>query len=247
MWRILILCTLTTACACGSSEMPSPQSPSSTFATHSSSHFEFRYTTLDAPTIADTAAALEAHHARVTTDLGVTAQPRVTVTLHADRTSLQDAVRSTVGPLPSFASGLVTGPDSIHLLSPNLSGQWSYASALTALVHEFAHCVSLTLNPGFGNRPRWLWESVALYEAGQRTDVRALPLVAANRPPAMAELNGLDNTLIYEVGHSLGDFIVSVAGQTGLRDLIRTNGDTQTVLGLSEEQFLARWLAFVRQ
>ena len=127
-------------------------------------------------------------------------------------------MRPIVGALPTFASGLGTGPDSIHILSPNLTGQWTYATAVTALVHEFAHCVSLTLNPSFGNRPRWLWESVALYEAGQRTDVRSLPLVAANRPPSIAELNALDNLLIYDVGHSLADFIVTALGQQSLRD-----------------------------
>ena len=53
--------------------------------------------------------------------------------------------------------------------------------------------------------------------------------------------------LIYDVGHSLADFIVTAFGQQSLRDLIRTNGNTQSVLGLSEEQFLVRWLAFARQ
>jgi hypothetical protein len=40
---------------------------------------------------------------------------------------------------------------------------------------------------------------------------------------------------------------VSVFGQASLRDLIRANGDSQSVIGLSEDQFLARWLTFVRQ
>ena len=239
---------LVVALACGSSGTPmGPEAALPAFSTHSSDHFTVRYTALDTATVADTATTLDGHSARITGDLGVTSQPRVTVTLHGDRASLQEAVRPTVGTLPSFASGLVTGPDSIHILSPNLIGQWPYATAVTALVHEFAHCVSLTLNPSFGNRPRWLWESVALYEAGQRTDVRSLPLVVANRPPAIAELNALDNLLIYDVGHSLADFIVTGFGQQSLRDLIRTNGNTQSVLGLSEEQFLVRWLAFARQ
>jgi hypothetical protein len=236
------------ALACGGSGNPmGPETPPPVFSTHSSNHFTFRYTPLDTGTIGETAAAVEGHYARITNDLGVAAQPRVTVTLHADRSSLQDAVRPFVGTLPSFASGLVTGPDSIHILSPNLSGTWSYASGVTAIVHEFAHCVSLTLNPGFGNRPRWLWESVALYEAGQRTDVRSIPLVVANRPPTIAELNALDNPLIYDLGHSLGDFIVSRFGRSSLVDLIRVNGDTRSVVGLAEDDFLAAWLAFVRQ
>ncbi len=141
-----------------------PENALPAFSTHASDHFTVRYTALDTATVAETATTLEGHYARITGDLGVTSQPRVTVTLHVDRASLQEAVRPIVGALPSFASGLVTGPDSIHILSPNLTGQWTYATAVTALVHEFAHCVSLTLNPSFGNHPRWLWESVALYE-----------------------------------------------------------------------------------
>ena len=35
---------------------------------------------------------------------------------------------------------------------------------IEAAVHEFAHGVSLHVNPRFGNNPRWLWEAVAIYE-----------------------------------------------------------------------------------
>ena len=36
-------------------------------------------------------------------------------------------------------------------------------------VHEFAHAVSLALDPSFSNNPRWFWEAVAVYEAREVT------------------------------------------------------------------------------
>ncbi len=32
------------------------------------------------------------------------------------------------------------------------------------MVHEMCNSVSLYVSPSFANNPRWLWESVALYE-----------------------------------------------------------------------------------
>ena len=113
-----------------------------------------------------------------------------------------------VGTVPAFASGLVTGPGDIHVLSPNLASAWSYANGVTAIVHEFAHCASLRVNPSIANNPRWLWESVALYEAGQIRDPRTLPYLTGHRPPALADLNRIENTAIYEVGGLIGEFIV---------------------------------------
>jgi hypothetical protein len=36
-----------------------------------------------------------------------------------------------------------------------------------AVVLGVVHAVSLGVNPRFGNNPRWLWESVALYQNGE--------------------------------------------------------------------------------
>ena len=180
MWtRLALPCSLVatvlgTGCGGGSPTLPpAPAAPSPTaFATHASANFVFRYTPMDASTIAATAAAVEAEHARIVDDLGVAPMPPVTVTLYPDVESFRAGVAPLVGPVPAFASGLVTGPAAIHVLSPSLASSWSYASGMTAIVHEFAHCASLRANPSIANNPRWLWETVALYEAG-RSGTRA--------------------------------------------------------------------------
>ena len=238
------------AVACGgppaSPAAPSAGSPSTQFLTYQSARLTFRYTSLDSPTIAQTAAALEAEYDRVTADLGVTQMPKVVITLYPNIETLGQAVAPVVGALPSFAKGLVTGVDAVHILSPNLTATWAYADAVVNIVHEFAHCVSLRLNPTFANNPRWLWESVALFEAGQYTDFKSLPYFRAGPLPSIAQLNAFDNTVVYDVGATFGLFVVDTRGWDAFRSLIRANGDVVRVLGASESAFLNEWASFVR-
>jgi hypothetical protein len=244
-----VLAALAAACGGtggGSPVLPSAPSPSPiAFASFSSAHFTFRYTPMDAATIASTAAAVEAEHARIEADLGVAPMPPVTVTLYPDVEALRAGVAPLVGTIPPFASGLVSGSSAIHVLSPR-SPAWGAGQGVTAIVHEFAHCASLVANPAMANNPRWLWESVALYEAGQVVDPRTLPYMTAGTPPTLAELSRIEDTRIYEVGGLIGAFVVETWGRDGLRALVRS-GSVQATLGVDEAEFAARWQAFARQ
>ena len=249
MRRAVAACCLLFA-GCGGSNASYPTAPSAVpaeFTTYQSSGFTFRYTAMDSATIAQTAAALESELPRMLDDIGVSAMPQVVVTLYPSGEALRQGVGNTAGPIPAFATGLVTGPTSIHVISPNLSTTWAYPDGVTAIVHEFAHCVSLVANPSFANNPRWLWESVALFEAGQVTDPQTLPYFSAGgTPPTLAQLNAVDNTIVYTVGATLGRFIVDTRGREAYRELIRSNGDLSRVLRTTEPAFLADWRAFVR-
>jgi hypothetical protein len=231
---------------CGGGNPAAPSAATPAFATHASDHFNLRYTPLDAGSVASTAAALETRSAPILDDLGLQQIPTVTVTLYPDRESFFAAVVPLVGDVPSFASGLVSGPSQIHVLSPNLAAQWSYAEGLVAIVHEFAHCASLRVNPSIANNPRWLWETVALHEAGQIVDPRTLPYMRAHRPPALVELDRIDDPAIYEVGGLIGHFIVETWGREALRELVRTGGRLEAVLGVDGAQFVNDWFEYVR-
>jgi hypothetical protein len=169
------------------------------------------------------------------------------VTLYPDRESFRAAVVPLIGNVPAFASGLVTGPGDIHVLSPNLASAWSYANGVVAVVHEFAHCASMRVNPDIANNPRWLWETVALYEAGQIVDPRTLPYMAAHRPPALADLDRIENTAIYEVGGLIGQFIVETRGRAALRELVRTGGALPAVLGVDQTVFVSQWMEYLER
>jgi len=192
------------ACSSGpTSPGPAAHAPAPQFLAFQSARLTFRYTSIDASTIAHTAALVEAEIDRVTDDLGVTQMPTVTITLYPNVDALRTAMTPLVGFFPSFASGLVTGADAVHILSPNLTEQWAYRDGITNTVHEYAHCVSLRLNPTFGNNPRWLWESVALFEAGPYTDPsRLTAFTSGSPPPSFAQLNSFDNTIVNDVGAS---------------------------------------------
>jgi hypothetical protein len=235
--------------ACGGGSPPSGPTPTATpppaFQTQQSANFTFRYTAIDASTVAQTAARVEAEHARVTRDLGVTGMGRVTITLYPDQAALRAGVAPFVGVIPSFATGLVTGPYDVHIVSPNAQ-PGSYDTVIVHIVHEFAHGVSLVANPGFANNPRWLWEAVALYEARQFVDPRGLGYLTSLQPPTLAQLSDISDVRIYDVGALIGEFVVETWGQEALVRLVRTNGDLAAVLGIDDATFVSRWMAYVR-
>jgi len=229
----------------GNSGAPSP--PAAAGGTYSSAHFTFQYTTLDAGNIAATAAAVEREYARILADLRAETMPPVTVTFYLDHGALEAATRATAGIVPAWTAGLVTSQSHIHLMSPNLPAWGSYERMLSHLVHEFAHCVSLRRNPRIGNNPRWLWESVAIYESGQSVDLRSVDYMRALTPPPFETLNGFDNTRVYDVGYSIAEFVVARWGGAAIAELVTTNGDTSAVLGLSLAEFQRDWFAFARE
>src|SRR5262249_3964340 len=91
--------------ACGSEPPapPAPSVPSTGFSTFQSAHLTVRYTPMDAATVAQIAATVEAEFARITDDLGVSGMPTVVVTLYPNLDALRQAVAPLVGSIPSFA------------------------------------------------------------------------------------------------------------------------------------------------
>ena len=116
-------------------------------------------------------------------------------------------------------------------------------------MHEFCHNVSLHVNPNFGNNPRWLWESVALYENSELVDPRTLSYMVNGNPPTLEQLNSdiTASRQVYEVGYLIGEFVAVRFGQPTLVQLIQSSGDTATVLGMSPQSFETAWYAYVRE
>jgi hypothetical protein len=131
-------------------------------------------------------------------------------------------------------------------MSPNAPAWGPFDRMVSNLLHEFAHCVTLHLNPTIANNPRWLWESVAIYESRQSVDLRTIDYLAALTPPSFDSLNSFDNMRVYDVGYSIAEFIVARWGQRALPDLIAGNGDTAGALGIPPADFQRDWFAFAR-
>jgi len=202
----------------------------------------FRLYTDGAPdaVLQDVAARLEAQLPQYQSDLEVGATSPFTVRVWQDQNAWYAEVQSHFG-RQIDATGYVNGPAEIRVLAvPQVARN---------ATHELAHCVSLYVNPRFANNPRWLWESVALWENGELVDPRTLGYMVSGRPPALEELSADVTTSrkVYEVGYTIGEFVVSSSGAHALVRLIQANGDTATVVGLSSRAFEEAWYAFVRE
>ncbi|MEM8488048.1 MAG: hypothetical protein AAF564_21035 [Bacteroidota bacterium] len=199
--------------------------------------------TLTVGDVAHLTTALEANYARVAQALAVDTLPTITVQIWSDEQAYQDAMEETLGARFPGSRGYVTGDRELRLLYHRR------LSAQKEAVHEFAHVVSLNLNPDFGNNPRWLWEAVALYLADEFNDPANVAYMRDKAFPTMEELNAGFNASknIYDVGYLLVDYIISEWGQSVLIDLINTNGDIPAILGVPVADFESGWHQFVTE
>jgi len=237
------LAALSICCGSGGSTAsgPSPLAYSESLSLRvQTAHFQvFGGTTQDAMLHA-AADRLETEYPRILSDLGVGTHPIVTVRIWQDTTSFYNELTRYFG-VRYQATGYITGPAELRLLAGG--------NVTTNAAHEFAHAVSLDVNPRFANNPRWFWEAVALYENGEFVHPRSIESMARGNFPTLQQLNADPNgdSQIYQLGFVLGEFIVSRYGRASFLRLIETNADLQAVLGVSASEFEAAWQSFVRQ
>jgi hypothetical protein len=214
---------------------------------YSSEHFKFHLTEFDHANIASIAQHLENNYSRVTADLSMSNLPVINVQFYSNQSVLHQTLNFPNS--PAWLVGAATARDQIHMMSPNAPNlNRTFDEILTILVHEFTHCVTLNIAPRSGNNPRWLWEGVALYEAGQFVHPNRIAYLVNGNSPTLAGLNAnwQTNTQIYDVGYLLVEYIVETWGKPQLATLINALGDIQAVLGISVAAFESDWYEFVR-
>lgn len=213
---------------------------------YSTEHFNIYYSKLDSRNIKEIADSLENSYTSILTNLQSGKLQTVNIHFYTDIVDLQKAVKTSVPNLPVWALGLATSVSEIHMLSPNHPKQ-DYQTMIRNTLHEFAHCVSLNINRTIGNNPRWLWETVAIYEANLPWEPHQLSYLVNQKPPTIDELNQLSNTYIYEVGYFIAEYLVKTKGNSILNTLIKNNGNLRQTLNIDDEEFTKQWFAFVKE
>lgn len=242
MMRFWLACTVGVSIACGSGGGISTPSAAAESLELRIQTDHFRIFAGTAPNSAVQAAAdrLEAEYPRIVTGFGLPGLPVITVRIWQDETTYFNELTRYFG-VRYQAAGYITGPAELRVLAA--------ANLSTNVVHEFVHAASVSLNPSFGNNPRWLWEAVALYENGELVDPRRVDYLVRGAFPTLQQLNADPNAgrQIYEVGYLLGEFIVSTWGRPAYLRLIQANADLPGVLGVSTPEFESAWQSYVRQ
>jgi len=238
---VVLLNALLTTCCSGKNGDDLGQDLVTTFLSESG-HFSFvLYNGLSKKNAEQVESKLEDNYLRVLSDLEVTSLNPVKVKIWNDETDFLDEMHNDLGIRYPGASGYVFGKGEIRLLFRGNTPQ-------TAL-HEFCHAVSLEVNNRFGNNPRWFWEAVAIYEAGEFYDPTTRSYLINGSFPTIEELNSNFNTgnaRIYEVGFLLSEYIIHDFGKTAYINLIKSNADLELTLGTTTSQFEAGWKTFVR-
>ncbi len=187
-------------------------------------------------TMLEISETLQLHGDRIVQKFGITNLPMITVKVWQDR----KAFEASFGENSKNVQGYVDTQNwEVRLFNgrPTLG--------LTA-VHEFTHLVTVALNPSIVNKPRWLWESIAIYESN-RPPVPEPTKLGCISPSTFPRLDELDThpSNIYRIGYFITDYILSTWQQEGLKKLIFFNGNTQEALGVSKEKFESDWLKYM--
>ena len=207
-------------------------------------HFKIYYSHLDNKNIKDIADSLEDNYKRIITDLQCPEAVPVKVYFYEDTPAYRLGIKRWVPNPAPWSGGSTLGDSAIYLISPNISAQ-HYQEGISNVIHEFAHCVSRHINKKIVNNPRWLWESIAIYESRQKFDPRTLPYLVHHNPPALKQLSDFSDTTIYYVGYFIGEYLAATKGKSVLNELIKNNGNIRQTLNMDDEEFTRQWFAFV--
>lgn len=235
---LLVAVVITAACG-GSPTAPTTAHAETLELRLTTAHFRLFAGQTAAATVQSAADALERHYARVLNDLNVTSLGPITVQIWRDEATYYAALDRFFG-VHYQANAYITSKDELRALA--------VAQLDVNVVHEFCHAVSLSVSPTFANNPRWLWETVALYENGELVPPRTLDYLVRGTYPSLGQLNADPNAgrQIYELGYVIGEFIVARWGRAGLLDLIRAHGDVNAVFGVTPDTFETEMYAWIR-
>ena len=206
-------------------------------------HFEIYYKDNDSSCVNDIETKLEQNYEKIINDLKPVNLPTIKVMIYPDlKEFCSSTMTSTMN--PAIGTGFCSTGDTFHILSPNTAGQSKedYNAKVLESVNEFAHCVMYNMfKDSEGKCVKWLWESVASYEAGQ------FMIPDKNWCPTLDDLdNSYNSKTINEFGYTLCKYIIDKWSMEDVRKLIKSNGDIESILGISRKDLEDGWHDYLR-
>jgi len=175
---------------------------------------------------------------RINNHLRVSNMPNLIVSVWSNRKEFDGVEKQRLGTIYPGTTGYLNGYAEMCLFYHNTTA--------SDAVHEFAHLASLAINPNFSNRPRWLWEAVAIYESRGIVDFSKWSSIEKEFPGFTA-LNQYNSPLPYKWGYPLAKFILDEWGDEAYINLIMTNGNIKNVLGINEDEFIIKFQLYMNK
>lgn len=226
-----------------------------------SANFVIHYTGILESEAESISEALEFNYERIRTELEDPKHEKISVFIYPN----QDDFNKATGLVKSNASGTSRGPLAFHLKYETWFNSILPQKMEKVAVHEFTHCVQLNIliqdallktgkensadfdenfEKEFGKKyPQWLWEAICDYEAGivNMSSVK----YGMKSKPTLQELN--NGNQIYNVGYTIIDYFVSKYGKDKLPEFIKSYGNFEKVIGVTEKEFENGWHKFVEE
>jgi len=190
--------------------------------------------------------ALEDNYARITANLRPVRTGLITVRLYPSLRAFHSAIGRPN--LPNWAVGAAWGDSEIRMVSPKNPGPvHDYQQLILVAVHELAHVLTKRIGPFTPPHVAWLWESIALYEAGQTPHPAALRFLGTGKHLRFTSVtSALEKPEIYHIGYTIMEYLVERHGYEAVRELVLHGGDIKQVLGMSVDEFYASWYDFTK-
>ncbi|WJS96068.1 DUF6055 domain-containing protein [Flavobacterium johnsoniae] len=167
--------------------------------------------------------------------------------------------------LKEKAKGTSRGPNEFHFIYTNWFNSIFPDDPLKTALHEFTHCIQLnilidkaketiitqdrlTFEKEFDKTfsaeyPRWLWESISIFEAGEVNSISVK--YAKSKNLTLEELN--KSNQIYNIGYTIIEYLTQKWGKDILPKLIASFGNIQKTLNVTPEEFEKGWIAFLNE
>ena len=209
----------------------------------------------------DISKTLESNYERIRAELKDPKHEKISVFIYPN----QNDFKKATGLMHSNASGTSRGPLAFHLKYETWYNSIFPQKMEKVALHEFTHCVQLNIliqdvlsksafekvadfDKNFEKEfekkyPQWFWEAICDYEAGIVNNLSVKYGMKSNL--TLKELNSSNQ--IYNVGYTIVEYFVSKYGKEKLPEFIKSYGDFEKVIGITENQFETEWKKFVKE
>jgi hypothetical protein len=207
---------------------------------YNTEHFIFESSPLDSAQIPELGNHLESKYQNLLADFNIDKLPTTKIRIYPDFHSYHNAVLTPNA--PKWQRGRAWRSDEIRMLSPITAKKETGEDVQLneVVLHEFIHCIHLSMIKNASRVPGWLWEGLAMYKGccqwtKNPTD---LAYIKNKKYPSLRQIEN-DRTfqLKYDLGYFIIKFLEQKYGWETILQLIKENGDIQKVLNISIKDF----------